>query len=63
MFVPKKDIKHIGELAAEDRDFLMDIFSALVYIIDSLELSDYRLWTNGPGKQDVAYLHFHLGAD
>ena len=63
MFVPKKDIKNIGELDPEDEAYLTDIFVALNQIIQSRHMNDYRLWTNGPGKQDVAYLHFHLGSD
>ncbi|MGR9115453.1 MAG: HIT domain-containing protein [Gammaproteobacteria bacterium] len=63
MFVPKKDIKNIGELGTEDMIYITDIFSTLTSIIQSRDLSNYRLWTNGPGKQDVSYLHFHLGTD
>jgi len=63
MFVPKKDIKNIGELGSEDMSYICDLFTALATIIQSRQLSDYRLWSNGPDKQDVAYLHFHLGAD
>ena len=63
MFVPKKDIKNIGELTIEDMIYLTDLFATLATVIQSRHLSDYRLWTNGPGKQDVAYLHFHLGAN
>ena len=63
MFVPKIDIKNIGELTDEDMAYLADLFATLATIIQSRHLNDYRLWTNGPGKQDVAYLHFHLGAN
>lgn len=63
LFVPKKDIRNIGDLNIEDKDYLCDLFATLTTVIQSRHLTDYRLWTNGPGKQDVAYLHFHLGAD
>lgn len=63
MFVPKKDIKNIGELAEEDKDHLIDLFSSIAVTIDKLGIVNYRICSNGPGKQDVAYLHFHLWAD
>lgn len=63
IFTPKKDIKNIGELRdTEDKD-LTDLFAAVAQIIREQQLKNYRVWTNGPEKQDVAYLHFHLGAD
>ena len=63
MFVPKKDIKNIGELTAEDNESIIDLFSTIVTVINKLETKNYRLWTNGPGKQDVTYLHFHLAVE
>ena len=63
IFMPKKDIKNIGELSNDDKEHLIDLFSAIVSQINKQKLYDYRVWTNGPGKQDVSYLHFHLGAD
>jgi len=63
MFVPKKDIKNIGELTNEDNEYIIDLFSTIVAIVDKLGIKNYKLWTNGPEKQDVTYLHFHLGAE
>ena len=63
MFIPKKDIKNIGELSNEDIEYIIDLFSTIVVIINKYEIRNYKLWTNGPEKQDVTYLHFHLGAD
>ena len=63
MFVPKKDIKNIGELTDEDNEYIIDLFSTIVAIVGKLGIKNYRLWTNGPEKQDVTYLHFHLGAE
>ena len=63
MFVPKKDIKNVGELTDEDSEYIVDLFSTIVVVLNELGTKNYRLWTNGPEKQDVTYLHFHLGAD
>lgn len=63
IFVPKKDIKNIGELTDEDNEHIIDLFSTIVAIVNKLGIKNYRLWTSGPEKQDVTYLHFHLGAE
>ncbi len=63
IFVPKKDIKNIGELTDEDNEYIIDLFSTIVAIINKLGTRDYKLWTNGPEKQDMTYLHFHLGIE
>ncbi len=63
MFVPKKDIKNIGELTDEDNEYIIDLFSTIVAIVNKLGIKNYKLWTNGPERQDVTYLHFHLGAE
>ncbi len=62
MFVPKKDIKNIGELTDEDKEHIIDLYSTVVAVINRQGISNYRLFTNGPGIQDVTYLHFHLMA-
>jgi hypothetical protein len=63
IFVPKKDIKNIGELTDEDSEYIVDLFSTITVVVDKLGTKNYRLWTNGPEKQDVTYLHFHFGAE
>jgi len=60
IFAPKKDIKNIGDFSENDREYLTDLFAAIATVISQESIQDYRLWTNGPGKQDVTYLHFHL---
>ena len=60
MFVPKKDIKNIGELTDEDKEYIVDLYSTVVAVINRQGIKDYKLLTGGPGLQDVAYLHFHL---
>ena len=57
---PKKDIKNIGEISQEDTPYLTDVYLVARHIIEERKLFNYRLLTNGPGFQDVTYLHFHL---
>ena len=60
---PKKDIKNIGEITRADSEYLLDAYLAARHIIEEKKLSNYRFYTNGPGYQKVAYLHFHLLVD
>ncbi len=58
--IPKKDIKNVGEISEEDREYLIDMFNVSQEIIREKKLVDYQLVTNGPGYQSLTYLHFHL---
>lgn len=60
VIIPKKDIKNIGELSGADAPYLIDAYLVSRQIIEKDKLYKYRLCTNGPGFQDVTYLHFHL---
>jgi hypothetical protein len=63
VIIPKKDIKNIGEMSEADAQYLIDAFWVARFIIERENLSKYRFITNGPGYQDVTYLHFHLVAE
>ena len=60
VLVPKKDIRDISEITAEDEPYLMDIFLTARQLAEKEGLHNYRIFTNGPGLQKVRYLHFHL---
>jgi diadenosine tetraphosphate (Ap4A) HIT family hydrolase len=60
IIAPKIDIKNIGEISKEDIPYLIDAHAVARDIIEREKLYKYRLYTNGPGVQHVAYLHFHL---
>jgi hypothetical protein len=58
--IPKKDIKNLADLADEDVKYLSDIFAVLQELVRRDRLTNYQVLANGPERQDVAYLHFHL---
>jgi len=62
IIIPKKDIKNIGEISETNAEYLTDAFFVARWLIEREKLSKYQLYTNGPGFQDVTYLHFHLVA-
>ncbi|HEX4585864.1 MAG TPA: hypothetical protein VH183_13630 [Burkholderiaceae bacterium] len=62
VFFPKRDIRDISDLTPDDTPYVMDCFAVIRSIVIDEGLSDYRVYTNGPGEQDISYLHFHLVA-
>lgn len=60
--VPKIDIKNIGEIGEGDEQYLVDSFAVISRLVEKEKLTQYKIITNGPGYQTVAYLHFHLVA-
>ncbi len=63
VIIPKKDIKNIGEISQATGEYLLDAYFVARKIIEEEKLWKYRFETNGPGFQDVTYLHFHLIAE
>ena len=57
---PKRDIKDIGSLKTEDAPFVLECLAHIQVLVAENNLRAYRVITNGPGRQDVTYLHFHL---
>ncbi len=57
---PKKDIKNIADVAIDDQPYIMDCLEVIRSLIHEQNLKYYRVVVNGPGYQDVTYLHFHL---
>jgi len=63
LIIPKKDIKDIGEISEVNAQYLIDAYLVVRRIIEKEKLSKYQLFTNGPGFQDMTYLHFQLIAE
>jgi diadenosine tetraphosphate (Ap4A) HIT family hydrolase len=57
---PKKDIKDIADVSVEDQQYVFDCLTVIRALVVENDLRQYRVETNGPGLQDVTYLHFHL---
>ena len=61
--VSKKDIKDIAQMTQEDAAYVSDAYLVMAQIARDHGRAKYRVITNGPGYQEVAYLHFHLVID
>jgi histidine triad (HIT) family protein len=60
---PKRDIKNIGTLTPDDMPYVAGCFALVGALVQRDQLEKYKVTTNGPGKQEIAYLHFHLMAE
>lgn len=56
----KKDIRDIAEIEQRDSPYVMSCFAIVRQLVLSDHLDAYRVWSNGPGEQNITYLHFHL---
>ena len=57
---PKHDTRNIATLTPEDSRFVLGCFALVRELVARDKIKAYRLHTNGPGLQEIAYLHFHL---
>lgn len=59
---PKHDTKNITTLTPVDTLYVLGCFNLARELVTKDSLQAYKLYTNGPGLQEIAYLHFHLVA-
>jgi histidine triad (HIT) family protein len=62
LIVPKKPLKSLMELSAEQTTWMVDVLQAAQSLVRQLHLEEcgYRLILNGGKYQEVEMLHFHL---
>jgi hypothetical protein len=60
---PKHDTKDITTLTPADSPYVLGCFALVRDLVLRDKLQAYRLYTNGPEFQEIAYLHFHLIAE
>src|SRR5271169_1939226 len=60
---PKHDTKNITTLTQADTPYVLGCFALARELVSREHLKAYRLYTNGPENQEIAYLHFHLVAE
>lgn len=59
---PKRDTKNITTLTPSDVPYTVGCFALARELVLRDNLQAYKLYTNGPALQEIAYLHFHLVA-
>lgn len=60
VFFPKHDTRNIMTLTPEDSPYVLGCFALARELVLKEKISAYRLYTNSPELQEIAYLHFHL---
>jgi len=60
VLLPKHDTRNITTVTEDDAPFVMGCFALARELVARDKMQSWRLLTNGPALQDVAYLHFHL---
>jgi len=63
VIIPKKDIKDVSDISETDKEYLIDAYAVIGEIVRKENLTQYKIYTNGPYYQTVTYLHFHLLAN
>jgi hypothetical protein len=56
----KRDIRNIGEISAEDAPALLGCVAMIGELTRTLGVTRYRVYTNGPDRQEITHLHFHI---
>ena len=57
---PKHDTRNLATLSDADVPFVIGCFALARELVERDHIQNWRVQTNGPVLQDVAYLHFHL---
>jgi diadenosine tetraphosphate (Ap4A) HIT family hydrolase len=57
---PKHDVKNIANLTSEDVPYVLGCLAMVRKLVSRDKLKAYSLQTNGPARQEITYLHFHL---
>lgn len=62
LFFPKRDMKHLLDLdiSRGDQDYILGCYALMRKVIADRGIQSWLVYSNGPGLQKVAYLHFHL---
>jgi diadenosine tetraphosphate (Ap4A) HIT family hydrolase len=60
VYLPKRDVRNIMELAQEDVPYLLDCLALANRHLAQVGLRNYRVLSNGPESQHVTYFHFHV---
>lgn len=60
VFFPRRDMRDVLDIAPDDVEYVMGCFALMRKVANERGMHDWRVMTNGPGLQEIAYLHFHL---
>ncbi|MFI4980661.1 MAG: hypothetical protein ACHQIO_09945 [Nevskiales bacterium] len=60
VFFPLRDIRNLLDMAPGDEKYIQGCIALMRQLVDRRGMRNWKIVSNGPGKQEIAYLHFHL---
>lgn len=63
VFFPTRDLRDLLDMAPGDEKYTLGCIALMRQVVDEHHIINWRIFSNGPGRQEIAYLHFHLIAD
>ena len=63
VFFPLRDMRDLLDLSVADQPALADCLALMRRVATEQKLGTWKIVSNGPGYQEVSYLHFHLMSD
>jgi hypothetical protein len=63
VFFPTRDMRNLLDIAPGDEKYLMGCIALMRKVADERGMHNWKILSNGPGVQEIAYLHFHLIQD
>ena len=60
VFFPTRDVRNLLEITPDDEKYVVGCIALMRQVVAERSISDWRIVTNGPGVQEIDYLHFHL---
>jgi len=63
VFFPTRDLRDLLDMTPGDEKYLLGCIALMRQVVDAHRIGSWRILSNGPGRQEIAYLHFHLVAD
>ena len=60
LFFPRRGIRHSLDLREGDAEYIVDCYALMHRVALQRGIKGWLVFSNGPGLQQVSYLHFHL---
>ena len=63
VFFPTRDMRNLLDLTPADEPYIIGCIALMRQVADQRHLDNWKVLSNGPGSQEIDYLHFHLIQD
>ena len=63
VFFPTRDMRDLLDVTPGDEKYLLGCIALMRQVVDERGIRGWRIVSNGPDRQEIGYLHFHLMRD